>query len=155
MSVVKLETGSGKRVEVVCGAPNCRIDAFAAYIPPGGSIVSTKAGQDEGAALINVEVRSVQGVESCGVIASEAELGLSAEHEGVFLLEKSEYESGAYRRGGGKKALKAGVKLSEYLPAADTILEIDNKSLTPSAGFMVPFWICQRTLGNSRQTAAL
>ena len=71
---------------VVCGAPNCRPGLLTAYVPLGRKIVN--------------------GVESDGMLASGAELGINRDHAGIV-------ELGSLDR-----------------CAPDSIIEIDNKSIT-------------------------
>ncbi len=95
-----VDTGRyGTRV-VVCGAPNCRPGVVSAYVPPG-----TVVGDREiGTAVIS-------GVESDGMLASGAELGLNRDAAGILEIEA---EPGAPIPG----------------CAPDWIIEIDNKSIT-------------------------
>ncbi|HXM43227.1 MAG TPA: phenylalanine--tRNA ligase subunit beta [Bryobacteraceae bacterium] len=86
-----VETGVyGERV-VVCGAPNCRAGMFSVYVPIGKKVVS--------------------GVESDGMLASGAELGVNRDSAGIVELT------------GGLVGELAGC-------APDSIVEIDNKSIT-------------------------
>lgn len=114
LSVVRLSIGDSE-VQVVCGAPNCRAGMLAAYVPPGGFVVV-----DEEQKTLQVEARDVHGVHSAGMLVSEAELGLSALHVGVFELVSDEY----------RIDVKPGMSLSSIVGSADFVLEIDNKSLT-------------------------
>ena len=72
-----VETGSGQ-VEVVCGAPNARTGMKGVFAPPGTTIPGT------GTVLKKAKIR---GVESCGMLCSEREMGLSDEHEGIIELD--------------------------------------------------------------------
>ena len=76
---------------VVCGAPNCRPGLVTAYVPIGKKFI--------------------HGVESDGMLASAAELGINKDHAGVIEL-----------------AGEPGAPLDRCL--ADSIIEIDNKSIT-------------------------
>ena len=58
-----IDAGSLGRKTVVCGAPNCRAGLLTAYAPIGKKVVS--------------------GVESDGMLASGAELGINKDHEGI------------------------------------------------------------------------
>ena len=51
---------------VVCGAPNCRPGLITAYVPSAR--------------------RSIDGVESDGMLASGAELGINRDHAGIIEL---------------------------------------------------------------------
>ena len=57
--------GLGKRT-VVCGAQNCREGLLTAYVP--------------------LAVKVVNGVESDGMLASGAELGINSDHDGIVEL---------------------------------------------------------------------
>jgi phenylalanyl-tRNA synthetase beta chain len=75
------------RKTLVCGAPNCRPGIRTVYVPLGVKVVS--------------------GIESDGMLASPAELGISRDHTGIIEL----------RDGDG-------------IPFPDSAIEIDNKSIT-------------------------
>jgi phenylalanyl-tRNA synthetase beta chain len=87
-----IDAGALGRKTVVCGAKNCRPGILTAYAPIGKKIVS--------------------GVESDGILASGAELGVNKDHEGIVEL--------------------ADVEVGEPLPRCepDAAIEIDNKSIT-------------------------
>ncbi|MBI3209747.1 MAG: phenylalanine--tRNA ligase subunit beta [Candidatus Solibacter usitatus] len=91
--------GLGKRT-VVCGAPNCRPGLITAYVPAGTSLDGKQIGR-----------RVVEGVESDGMLASGAEIGLNRDHEGIVELEGA-----------------PGEPVDGCVP--DAIIEVDNKSLT-------------------------
>ncbi len=86
-----VDAGRYGRKTVVCGAPNCRAGMITAYVPIGRKVI--------------------QGVESDGMLASGAELGINRDHSGVLELD-----------------LQVGAPLPGCVP--DSIIEIDNKSLT-------------------------
>ena len=85
---------------VVCGAPNCRAGIVTAYAPSGTRLPDGR------------EIRKavIGGIESEGMLASGAELGLNRDHAGILELEAIPGET------------------LEFKP--DSIIEIDNKSLT-------------------------
>jgi phenylalanyl-tRNA synthetase beta chain len=86
-----LDAGRYGKVEVVCGAPNCRPGMIAAYAPVGKKVVD--------------------GIESDGMLASGAELGVNRDHAGILELDS-----------------QVGAPLAGCLP--DSVFEIDNKSIT-------------------------
>jgi phenylalanyl-tRNA synthetase beta chain len=98
---VLIDAGDGTQKLVVCGAPNVRAGMLAAWVPPGVSL----DGKIIGRVLI-------EGVESEGMLASAAELGINRDHSGLLELQ--------------------GVAPGQPLPGLkpDWIIEIDNKSLT-------------------------
>ena len=77
LSLCTVDTGNGQ-VEVVCGAPNARTGMKGVFAPPGTTIPGT------GTVLKKAKIR---GVESCGMLCSEREMGLSDEHEGIIELD--------------------------------------------------------------------
>jgi phenylalanyl-tRNA synthetase beta chain len=86
-----VDAGRYGRKTVVCGAPNCRAGVIAAYAPIGRKVI--------------------QGVESDGMLASAAELGISREHSGILELDE-----------------QVGAPVPGCVP--DSVIEIDNKSIT-------------------------
>jgi phenylalanyl-tRNA synthetase beta chain len=62
-----IDIGPLGRRTVVCGAPNCRAGMKAVWAPIGK--------------------RTIHGVESDGMLASGAELGINRDHEGIVELE--------------------------------------------------------------------
>ena len=85
-----VDTG-GSRKTVVCGAPNCRPGLVTAYVPIGRKVIN--------------------GVESDGMLASAAELGINKDHSGIVELD-----------------VPPGSPLPRCAP--DSVIEIDNKSIT-------------------------
>jgi phenylalanyl-tRNA synthetase beta chain len=86
-----VDAGRYGRKTVVCGAPNCRAGLITAYAPIG--------------------VKTINGVESDGMLASGAELGINHDNSGVIELDQ-----------------QVGAPISGCLP--DSVIEIDNKSIT-------------------------
>jgi phenylalanyl-tRNA synthetase beta chain len=98
---VTADAGNGREISVVCGAPNVTPGMLAAWVQPdtqlGGKVISRV---------------SIEGVESEGMLASAAELGINRDHAGILALAN----------------LEPGQSLPRLQP--DFIIEIDNKSLT-------------------------
>lgn len=88
----RIDTGRYGEKTVVCGAPNCRAGMVSVYVP--------------------VRKKTIHGVESDGMLASGAELGINRDAAG--LLELPGQQPGAPVPG----------------CAPDQIIEIDNKSIT-------------------------
>ncbi len=86
-----VDTGRYGVRTVVCGAPNCRPDRITAYVPVGKKVVS--------------------GIESDGMLASGAELGINRESSGILEIES-----------------QVGAPLAGCV--RDWAIEIDNKSIT-------------------------
>ena len=92
------------RFEVVCGAPNLELNQMVLFAPVGTALPGG-----------NLKKTAIRGVESCGMICAEDELGIGTDHTGIIVLPSS---------------TPAGVTLEELIGGPDTIIEIDNKSLT-------------------------
>ena len=91
-SKATVDAGRHGRKTVVCGAPNCRPGMLTAYAAIGK--------------------KTIQGVESDGMLASPAELGVNKDHSGIIEL----------------SAGSPGDALDRCAP--DWTIEIDNKSIT-------------------------
>ena len=85
---------------VVCGAPNCRPGIVSAYVPAGVRLNGVEIG-----------TVTIGGVTSEGMLASGAELGISRDADGILELD-----------------VDPGAAIPGCFP--DSIIEIDNKSLT-------------------------
>jgi phenylalanyl-tRNA synthetase beta chain len=123
LTLVTVFDGKGTR-EVVCGAPN---------VPSPGARVLLA---DVGASLpggMRIEAREVAGVRSEGMLASEKELGIGDDHDGIFVL--GEDDPG-----------KPGALAADALDLRDQILHL---SLTPNRAD------CQGHLGIARELSVL
>jgi phenylalanyl-tRNA synthetase beta chain len=73
-----VDPGNGAApVQVVCGAPNARTGMISVFSPPGTFIPGKN---------ITLSVGTIRGVESRGMLCSEAELQLSENHDGIMEL---------------------------------------------------------------------
>jgi phenylalanyl-tRNA synthetase beta chain len=77
LRVCMVDTGDGKPIQVVCGAPNARAGMKGVFVPPGAFIPGKN---------ITLAVGTIRGVESHGMLVSEFELQLSDNHEGIIDL---------------------------------------------------------------------
>lgn len=77
LRVCLVDTGDGKPIQVVCGAPNARTGMTGVFSPPGTYIPGKK---------ITLGVGTIRGVESRGMLVSEAEMELSDDHDGIIDL---------------------------------------------------------------------
>ena len=114
-----VDTGKGL-VQSLCGAPNVREGIKAPFAEIGGSLRK----------IPQVTETTIAGQASRGILCSASEIGLSDNHEGLLIL-PDEYEIGA--------------DIKKYINLDDTIIEIDNKSLTnrpDSGGIMELKEIC-------------
>lgn len=77
LRVLKVDTGQGEPVQIVCGAPNARAGLVGVLGKPGDHI----PGLD-----VTLSVGKIRDVESFGMMCSERELELSDEHDGIIDL---------------------------------------------------------------------
>ena len=77
LRVCMVDTGAGKPVQVVCGAPNARAGMKGVFVPPGAFIPGKN---------MTLGVGNIRGVESRGMLVSAFELQISDDHEGIIEL---------------------------------------------------------------------
>lgn len=77
LRVCMVDTGDGKPIQVVCGAPNARTGMTGVFVPPGAFIPGKN---------LTLQVGTIRGVESRGMLVSEFELQISDDHEGIIDL---------------------------------------------------------------------
>jgi phenylalanyl-tRNA synthetase beta chain len=77
LQVLTVDNGTGKPIQVVCGAPNARAGLVGVLANPGDYV----PGID-----VTLGVGKIRGVESFGMMCSERELQLSDEHNGIIEL---------------------------------------------------------------------
>lgn len=106
LSVCTVNDGSGERLQIVCGAPNAR-----AGLRVPLARVGARVGPD-----FQIKRAKLRGVESCGMLCSPRELGLSDDHSGLLELPAD---------------APVGANLRDYLELDDAIIEVD---LTPNRG---------------------
>ncbi len=104
LSLCTVSTGE-QDYQVICGAPN--VDA-------GQKVVFAQIGAVVPKGNFKISKAKIRGIESNGMICSEAELQISDNHEGIMILEEG---------------IQAGIPVSEALKLNDTILDI---AITPN-----------------------
>ena len=115
--VTQVDIGKSEPVVVVTGAPNLQVGDFVPYIPVSGKVPTML--DDQGNPVI-IGVRTMVGIPSTGMLASERELGISDNHDGIMILDQA----------GLHKDLIPGASLAYVLELDDIIIEIENKALT-------------------------
>ena len=98
-------TGIARIYQTVCGAANAQIGMVVAFAPTGTILSGDK----------KIEPTTVAGYPSEGVLCSAAEMGLSHWHEQLFSLPAT---------------TPLGTPMETLIPEEDTLIEIDNKSVT-------------------------
>ncbi|MDR0390811.1 MAG: phenylalanine--tRNA ligase subunit beta [Planctomycetaceae bacterium] len=94
-----------KDYTTICGAPNVKIGMKAPFAPIGTVLAGNKL----------IETTKISNKISQGVLCSAAEIGLSTWHEILFEIPNN---------------ITNGTPIIELIPESDTLIEIDNKSLT-------------------------
>ena len=106
LSVCRVDAGGDETLQVVCGAPNVRSGGVYPFAPVGAVL---PGGQEVGAVTI-------RGVESMGMLCSEAELELGPDAGGLLDLDDS---------------LEEGTELAEALGLDDWRMDVE---VTPNRG---------------------
>ena len=104
LHVLKVDIGEKDLVDVVCGAPNVRLNMKTAFAKVGARIGD-----------ITIAPRPLVGIPSNGMCCSEKELGIGDDNSGIMDLDP---------------AYKNGTDLKDLFSIDDIIFEVDNKSLT-------------------------
>jgi len=105
LQVLGVDTGDGKALQVVCGAPNARAGLVGVFAPPGAYVPGIDT---------TLTVGKIRGVESFGMMCSERELLLSNEHNGIIELPEN---------------APVGTSFAAYAGLNDPVIDI---SLTPN-----------------------
>ncbi|WP_237152726.1 phenylalanine--tRNA ligase subunit beta [Oryzibacter oryziterrae] len=105
LKLLAVDAGDGNLVQVVCGAPNARAGLKGVFALPGVTIPVN------GTVL---EVGTIRGVESRGMMCSERELLLSDEHNGIIELPED---------------APLGMSFADYRGGSDPVIDI---SITPN-----------------------
>src|SRR3974390_3116897 len=107
LRVCMVDTGDGKPIQVVCGAPNARSGMTGVFAPAGAFIPGKN---------ITLGVGKIRDVESHGMLVSAFELQISDDHEGIIELPDD---------------APVGAPYAKYAGLDDPMLEIN---LTPNRG---------------------
>lgn len=110
LKVATVDVGIGENLQIVCGAPNIAEEQKV----PVATVGTVLKGAD--GTSFTIKEAKLRGVDSFGMICSEAELGVSDNHDGIWVLEP---------------AYKIGTPISELIKKTntDTLIEI---GLTPN-----------------------
>jgi phenylalanyl-tRNA synthetase beta chain len=108
LTVCEVDVGAAESQTIVCGAPNVAEGQKVAVALPG-------AVMPDGSTLGAAKLR---GVSSEGMILAEDEVGIGQDHDGIMVLDEG---------------LQVGAPLSEHLPIADEVLELEITPNRPDA----------------------
>src|SRR6516165_7504467 len=107
LRVCMVDTGDGKAIQVVCGAPNARTGMKGVFAPVGAFIPGKN---------LTLGIGKIRDVESRGMLVSEFEVQISDDHEGIIELPDDAPVGAAY---------------AKYAGLDDPVIEIN---LTPNRG---------------------
>ncbi|MFC1780437.1 phenylalanine--tRNA ligase subunit beta [Patescibacteria group bacterium] len=130
LHIAIVDIGSRNKRSIVCGASNTFEGAKVPVAVPGGSVLNPeqKLGEQDVYEIKEVEIKNVK---SSGMLCSQKELGISDDHEGIWILPDE---------------VKVGEDFLELI--TDTVFEIENKSLTNRPD-------CFSHLGIARELSAI
>lgn len=79
LHVTAVNTGSGEPLQIVCGAPN---------VAAGQKVVVATVGTKlyAGDESFTIKRSKIRGVESCGMLCAEDEIGIGTSHDGIIVL---------------------------------------------------------------------
>jgi phenylalanyl-tRNA synthetase beta chain len=121
LHLCQVDAGAAGRFSVVCGAPNVHAGMIGALALVGAQLGSEPP----------LQAATIRGVQSQGMLCSERELGLSAEHAGILELPGD---------------LLPGLEVAEQLHLDDVVLDVE---ITANRGD------CLSIIGLAREVAAL
>jgi phenylalanyl-tRNA synthetase beta chain len=124
LRLATVDFGGAEPQRVVCGAPNLAVGQRVAFGREGAELTNPQSGKRQ-----RLKASKIRGVESAGMVLSEAELGLSGEHAGIIELPSD---------------APIGVALADYL--GDTVLDVH---IWPNRADMMSM------LGIAREVAAI
>ncbi len=127
LRVCTVDVGAAQALQIVCGAPNAR----AGIQVPCALVGAELPPASPAAAPLRITAARMRGVDSQGMLCSARELGLSADHSGLLILEP---------------ALPVGQDLRQALQLDEQVLEI---KLTPNLGH------CMSIHGVARELSAI
>ena len=120
LSLCQVNIGQSDNLQIICGAPNVK-QALKVVVATVGSKLPNG---------LKIKKAKLRGVESCGMLCSEAELGISDSHEGIMELSSD---------------ATLGESVRIHLDLDDQIIELD---ITPNRGD------CFSVLGVAREVCA-
>jgi len=121
LSLCRVDVGDGEILQIVCGAANVR-EGQAVFVAKVGALLPGD---------LRIKRAKIRGVESCGMICSEKELGLAAESAGIMVLAGEPVP---------------GTAADELIGYRDAVLDVE---VTPNR----PDWLCH--FGVAREVAAI
>ena len=120
LSLCQVNIGQNDNLQIICGAPNVRHGLKVVVATVGSKLPNG----------LKIKKAKLRGVESCGMLCSETELGISDSHDGIMELSTD---------------APLGESIRTHLDLDDLIIELD---ITPNRGD------CFSVLGVAREVCA-
>ena len=120
LSLCQVNIGQDDNLQIICGAPNVRQDLKVVVATVGSKLPRG----------LKIKKAKLRGIESCGMLCSETELGISDSHDGIMELSDD---------------APLGEDIRAHLDLDDQIIELD---ITPNRGD------CFSVLGVAREVCA-
>ena len=79
MHVTTVDLGQGEPAQIVCGAPNVAAGQKVVVAPLGCKLY-------DGEECFTIKKAKLRGIESCGMICAEDEIGIGSDHSGIIVL---------------------------------------------------------------------
>jgi len=135
LQLVTIDLGpKGKKI-IVTGAQNIKVGDLIPYLPIGAIVPNTVTESSKGLIL---EAKEFFDVVSEGMLASGKELEITNDHSGILILEETDFINKA----------QPGDSFANAVGLNDTVLEIENKSMTHRGD-------CFSIIGMAHEIAAL
>lgn len=122
LHVTTVDIGRGDAVQIVCGAPNVAAGQTVVVAPVGSVLY-------DGDRAVSIKRQKLRGVESCGMICAEDEIGIGTDHSGIIVIGDD---------------VAAGTAASDYYHVdTDTVIEVE---VTANRGDALSHWGVARDL---------
>ena len=101
-------------VQIICGAPNVRVGLSVVVALPGTTLPGN----------LKIKKSKVRGIESCGMICSERELGLSDEHTGIMELPDGTEQGQSFIKATGLDDTSVEIDLTPNRPDCASVIGV-------------------------------
>ena len=81
LKLTTIDIGENNNLSIVCGAPNVEKNQLV-VVAPVNSVLKTKDNTD-----FKIKKVKIRGVESCGMLCAEDEIGVGNNHSGIIVLD--------------------------------------------------------------------
>lgn len=129
LQILDVDTGDGKPIKVVCGAPNARTNLIGVFAPAGSYIPGLNT---------TLSVGKIRGIESFGMMCSESELELSNNHDGIIELDEDAPIGGSFANYAGLNDPVIDVSITPNRPDCTGVRGIARDLAAANVGTLKP-----------------